>query len=253
MACYLQSPSHVVLNGSTASKQLNVETYLEDLLMKMKQKLIASAIALSAMAGFAVPAAHAEVSAAIGAGNMYYWRGFDLGGGASVWGDLKYSESGFYAGIWGGSGDGTMGQEYDLYAGYGGSVGDFKYDLSYWTYSYPKPKSVTTYLAGVPMDATPDPLSPGDLAEVVGMIGYGPVAFTYYDDVDSDYTYMTLAATFGSFTGKYGKHKDAAAHIDLTYAYNDKLSFTLGKIVDDVDGTVADEVNFVVGFTLPIK
>lgn len=253
LACNLQSCNYVVPIGSTASKKLNAETYLEDLLMKMKQKLMASAIALSAMAGFAVPSAYADVTAAVGAGNMYYWRGFDLGGGASVWGDLKYSESGFYTGIWGGSGDGVMGQEYDLYLGYGGAVGDFKYDLSYWTYSYPKPKSVTTYFGGVAEDATPSPLRPGDLQEVVAMIGYGPVAFTYYDDIDSKYTYMTLAATFGDFTAKYGKHKQGASHIDLTYAFNSKLSFTLGKVVDDVDGAIADEVNFVVGFTLPIE
>lgn len=232
-------------------QKLNVETYLEDLLMKMKQKLVASAIALSAMAGFAVPAAHAEVAATIGAGNMYYWRGTDLGGGASVWGDLKFSESGFYTGIWGGSGDGSMGQEYDLYLGYGGSVGDFKYDLSYWTYSYPDP--VSKYDAEEGEYVAPDPLSPGDAQEIVAMIGYGPIAFTYYDNIDTDYTYMTLAATFGDFTAKYGKHKEGASHVDLSYAYNEKLSFTLGKVVDDVDGTVADEAKFVVGFTLPIK
>jgi hypothetical protein len=50
------------------------------------------------------------------------------------------------------------------------------------------------------------------------------------------------------------------AHVDLTYAYNDKLSFTLGKVVDDgefSDGedTYAwnDEVKFVVALTLPIQ
>ncbi len=207
--------------------------------MKMKQKLVAGAIALSAMAGFTVPAAHAEVSASIGAGNMYYWRGLDLGAGdASVWGDLKFSESGFYTGIWGGSGDATNGQEYDLYAGYGGAAGDFKYDLSVWTYSYPSVE-----------------VSAGDLVEVVGMIGYGPIAFTYYEGLEDleDYNYMTLAATFGSFTVKYGVHEFDLAHVDLTYAFNDKVSFTLGKVVDDVDGEFNDEAKFVVGFSLPIK
>jgi hypothetical protein len=248
LACYLQSSSHVVLNDSTASKKLNVETYLEDLLMKMKQKLVASAIALSAMAGFAVPAAHADVAATVGASNMYYWRGLDLGvdsdtgkgSSASVWGDLKFSESGFYAGVWGGSGDTNMGNEYDLYAGYGSAIGDFKYDLSVWTYSYPSAETA---------------LSPGDLSEAVLMLGYGPVAFTYYDNIagGSGYTYMTLAATFGDFTVKYGEHKDSMSHVDLTYAFNSKVSFTVGKVVDDVDGAFSDEAQFVVGFTLPIE
>jgi len=206
--------------------------------MKMKQKLLASAIALSALAGFTVPAAQAEVSAAIGAGNMYYWRGLDLGAGdASVWGDLKYSESGFYAGIWGGSGDATNGQEYDLYAGYGGEAGDFSYDLSVWTYSYPSVE-----------------ISAGDLVEVVGTIGYGPVSFSYYEGMEDleDYNYMTLSLALGQFTVKYGVHEDDLSHVDLTYAFNDTVSFTLGKVVDDVDGTYNDEAKFVVGFSLPI-
>jgi uncharacterized protein (TIGR02001 family) len=212
--------------------------------MKMKQKLVAGAIALSAIAGFSVPAAHAEVSAAVGAANMYYWRGLDLGNGdAQVWGDLKVSGGGAYAGVWAASGDAAMGQEYDLYAGYGNSVGDFKFDISVWSYSYPKPAE------------DGEPLSPGDLVEVVGMIGYGPIAFTYYENVEGadDYNYMTLAATFGAFTAKYGVHEDDLAHVDLTYAYNDKLSFTVGKVVDDVDGAYNDEAKIVVAFTLPIE
>lgn len=212
--------------------------------MKMKQKLVAGAIALSAMAGFSVPAAHAEVSAAVGAANMYYWRGLDLGNGdPQIWGDLKVSGSGAYAGIWAASGDSVGGQEYDLYAGYGNSFGDFKFDISVWSYNYPKPAD------------DGEPVSPGDLVEVVGMIGYGPIAFTYYENVEGndDYNYMTLAATFGAFSVKYGVHEDDLAHVDLTYAYNDKLSFTIGKVVDDVDGSYNDEAKFVVGFTLPIE
>lgn len=212
--------------------------------MKMKQNLIAGAIALSAMAGFSVPAAHAEVSAAVGAANMYYWRGLDLGNGdAQVWGDLKVSGGGAYAGVWAGSGDAVNGQEYDLYAGYGNSMGDFKFDISVWSYNYPKP------------DGEGEPLSPGDLVEVIGMIGFGPIAFTYYENVEGadDYNYMTLAGTFGDFTVKYGVHEDDLAHVDLTYAYNDKLSFTVGKVVDDADGFYNDEAKFIVGFALPIE
>ena len=42
------------------------------------------------------------------------------------------------------------------------------------------------------------------------------------------------------------------SHIDATYKFNDKLSFTLGKIIDDNDGEVDDEINFVVNLSLPI-
>jgi uncharacterized protein (TIGR02001 family) len=193
------------------------------------------------------------VSASVGAANMYYWRGLDLGGGdAAVWGDLKVSGGGFYGGVWASSGDdvGYMvtedlevvaesgGQEYDLYVGYGGSAGDFRYDLSVWSYAYPTVE-----------------IAPGDVGEVVGSIGYGPVTFTYYEGIWDleDYNYMTLAATFGDFTVKYGVHEDDLAHVDLSYAFNSKVSFTLGKVIDDVDGFYNDEVKFVAALSLPIE
>src|SRR5690606_33155769 len=97
---------------------------------KMQKKLLASAVALSALASVALtPVAHAqaEVSATVSASNMYYWRGFDLGGGAAIVGDINVSASGFYAGAWTSSGDEANGTEYDLYVGYGGEVGDFSY------------------------------------------------------------------------------------------------------------------------------
>jgi uncharacterized protein (TIGR02001 family) len=217
--------------------------------MKMKQKLIAGAIALSAMAGFTVPAAHAEVSAAVGAANMYYWRGLDLGeGDAQVWGDINVSGSGFYAGVWASSGDYDDGQEFDLYAGYGGEVGGFTYDVSLWSYVYPAQE-----------------VAAADFTEAVIALGYGPVTATYFKNIaakdygDNSYSYATLAVEMDKFTLKYGVHMDATdsidgvAHVDLSYAYNDKLTFTVGKVVDDQDGAVNDEAKFVVGFALPIE
>lgn len=221
---------------------------------KMQKKLLASAVAFSALAAVALtPVAHAEVSASVGAANMYYWRGLDLGNGdPQIWGDINYSASGFYAGVWAGSGDSALGQEYDLYLGYGGEVGDFSYGVSLWSYAYPS----------APYEYDEDdeiigggPVSPGDLVEVVGTIGYGPITFTYHEGLEDleDYNYMTLAAAFGAFTVKYGVHEDDLAHVDLSYAFNDNLSFTLGQVVDDVDGTYNDELKFIVGFALPIE
>jgi hypothetical protein len=251
LACYLQSSSHVVLNDSTAPKKLNVETYLEDLLMKMKQKLIASAIALSAVVGFAVPAAHADVAATVSASNMYYWRGFDLGGGAALVADVNVSGNGFVAGLWASSGDGVLGTEYDIYAGYSGAAGDFSYGISLVSYNYANPKG------------TWEPVNPGDYVEVVPFIGYGPFKVTYYDAVaadhdyfSEDYSYATAELNFEKFGIKYGQHfndgDSGVSHLDVTYKYNSKLSFTLGKVVDD-DGSAPDEANFVVGLTLPIE
>jgi hypothetical protein len=228
--------------------------------MKMKQKLIAGAIALSAMAGFSVPAAHAEVAAAVGAANMYYWRGFDLGDGdAQVWGDLKVSGGGFYGGVWAASGDASYGQEIDLYAGYGHAFGDFKVDLSFWSYVYP---SLTD-----PAAVGSDSIAPGESSEGVLAVSYGPVTATYYKNIaakygDNSYSYATLAAVIGKFTLKYGVHSqddqsatsyDGVQHIDLTYTYNDKLAFTLGQVIDDGVAEANNEAKVVVALTLPIE
>ncbi len=222
--------------------------------MKMKQKLIASAIALSAMAGFAVPAAHADVAATVSASNMYYWRGFDLGGGAALTADVNVSGSGFVAGLWTSSGDGVLGTEYDIYAGYSATAGDFSYGISLVSYNYANPKG------------TWEPVNPGDYVEVVPFVGYGPFKLTYYDAINADhdyfsedYSYLTAELNFEKFSVKYGLHDDVSgsyydgiSHLDVTYKYNSKLSFTLGKVIDDND-VAPDEVNFVVGLTLPIE
>jgi len=218
--------------------------------MKMKQKLVASAVALSAFAGFAVPAAYAEVAASVGASNMYYWRGFDLGGGAAIIADVNVSSNGFVAGAWTSSGDATLGTEYDLYAGYSGSAGDFTYGVSVVSYNYPT--------------LGDDSIAPGDYVEVIPTLGYGPFKVTYYDAVaadhdplgDEDYSYATAELLFEKFSLKYGQHMSdgdmLTSHFDATFKYNDKLSFTIGKIIDDNDGAVDKEVNFVVNLSLPI-
>ncbi len=226
--------------------------------MKMKQKLIAGAIALSACAGLSAPAAYAEVAASVGASNMYYWRGMDLLGGAALTADINVNGSGFFAGIWTSSGDAANGTEYDLYAGYAGSVGDFTYGVSVISYVYPT--------VGEDEESGLGPVKPGEYVEIVPSIGYGPFKVTYYDAVvadhpplaDEDYSYMTAELNFAKFALKYGQHMsdegaiDGFAHIDLTYKFNEKLSFTLGQTVDDADGFATDETNFVVNLSLPI-
>lgn len=218
--------------------------------MKMKKNLLASAVAVTAIASAAlapVAQAEAEVSASVGAANMYYWRGYDLGNGdPAVWGDINVSANGLYAGMWASSGDSTLGTEYDLYAGYGNEINGFSYDISVWSYAYP---------STVNDDDEYAPTSPGDLMEAVIGLGYGPVSFTYYENIegDEDYNYMTLGLAAGDFAFTYGLHEGDYAHFDIGYAYNENLSFTLGLVVDDVDGTEKDEPKFVVGFSIPIE
>ncbi|MES2672722.1 MAG: TorF family putative porin [Pseudomonadota bacterium] len=226
----------------------------------MKQKLVAGAALLSAIAGFSVPAVHAEavVAASVGASNMYYWRGFDLGGGAALSADLNVSANGFIAGIWTSSGDSAAddlgGTEYDLYAGYSGAAGDFTYGVSVVSYNYPTLGELS--------------VEPGDYVEVIPTLGYGPFKVTYYDAVAADhyplgskeYSYLTAELNFEKFGFKYGVHGDAdgsaidsVSHLDATYKYNSKLSFTIGKIIDNNDDAFDDKVNFIVNLSLPIE
>jgi len=224
--------------------------------MKMKQKLVAGAAVLSALAGFTAPAAHADVAATVGLSNMYYWRGFDLGGGAAASADLKYTVDGFYAGAWTSSGDGLNGTEYDLYSGYTLTAGDFKADLSVVSYNY---------------STAAVPLEPGDYTEAVLAVGFGPVTATYYKSIsakkgalqDNSYAYATIAVVLDKFSLKYGVHSqdyagsdtlDGVSHLDASYAYNDKLSFTLGQLIENNDSdNFNKELNVVVSLSLPIE
>ena len=217
--------------------------------MKTSQKLLASAVAASTIALAAVaPVANAEVSGSVGVASSYLWRGIDLGAGEgtpAVSGDLSYSESGFYTGIWGSSGDTTGGTEYDLYLGYGGEAGDFSYDVSVWSYQYP------TAGNSVGIESSN---SIGDLMEAVVSVGYGPVSISYYHGLQDleDYYYINASASFGAFGVALGVHEDDMMHLDLSYAYNDNLSFTISQVVDDVDGGYDDDTNFVVSYSLPL-
>jgi hypothetical protein len=234
--------------------------------MKISKKLLTGSVAaVVAAMGFSGTTNAAEVSASVAIANMYLWRGQDLGAGAgvpAVSGDLKVTESGFHTGIWGSSGDEASGTEYDLWVGYGASFGDFSFDLTLYNYIYP---------TGGGND---DNDGFGDLSEAVLTLGYGPVTFMYYDNISNKggnnaYTYYTLSATFGSFTALvgYSLTEDAVVdfdgstddsdytHIDLTYAYNENLSFTLSQVVDEGpdNDQVDDDLKFVVKYSLPIK
>ncbi len=228
--------------------------------MKMKQKFLAGAIALSALVSAAViPAANAaEVGASVSAANMYYWRGLDLGSGdPAIIGDINVSESGFYAGLWASSGDAGMGTEWDFYAGYGFEAGPVSVDLNYTTYMYP---------------SAAEPVGFNDLSDVAVTLGFAAsdeLSFKAMyrhglsDLGDVDYSYATLSASYNAVTLLVGMHSDdkvkagagsydELTHVDLSYAYNDNLSFTLGKVIDDVDDTFNDEVKFIVTLSLPL-
>lgn len=235
--------------------------------MKAFRKYLSGPLAVAALAcTTAAPALAGELSANAGVASMYLWRGLDLGDGSPmVHGGLQYDAAGAYVGIWGASGDSSLGNEYDLYAGYGGELGGFRYDISVWNYNYSD-----AGLEGV-LNSRDDTFK--ELTEIILTLGYGPVTFQYYDNIagNTGYQYFTLAASHDKFTAKLGHHEPEASdsaftHLDLTYAYNDRLSFTISKIIDDesegsfidpdsgevVQTGYDDDLNFIVSYTLPI-
>lgn len=232
--------------------------------MKHMKTLLASAVAASTFA--AAPVAMAEIGASVGVASTYLWRGYDLGSGTpAVSGDLNYSVAGFYTGIWGSSGDTAAGTEYDLYAGYGMEIGEiFSFDISVWNYNYPTGFGYTDDLE----------TDFGDLSDVILTLGVGPVSFSYYQPVAGggyDYNYYTLSAGFGAFSFTLGMHDnddgDDPVHLNIDYAYNDNLTFTLSQFIVDQEGAEAsfdfdgddvvdytddDDLKFVVSYSIPL-
>jgi hypothetical protein len=157
-----------------------------------------------------------------------------------------YSNSGFYGGVWVSSGDTAAGTEYDLFAGYGGSIEEFSYDIQYVSYIYP---------TGGPLPDSTTPVSEtdgtfGDFAEIVVTLGLGPITFVYKDNVagetggyafTEDYKYYSLSGAFSDFTVTVGIHDEGvdvpsvtgdATHLDISYAVTDNLTFTASAILD---------------------
>lgn len=220
--------------------------------MHTKKILANSLLVMLSAAALSAPAAHAgaEVSASVGVANMYLWRGMDLGDGdAAVSGDLKVKhDSGAYAGIWGSSGDASWGTEYDLYAGWGGKVGNLDVDASLWTYAYPDKD-----------DTVGGDIAPGELVDGVVSVGSGPVNVTLYEalegDDDNESRYVSAKYTKGKYSALYGQHMHeegaSPGHVQLGYQYNDNLSFAVSQFVVDND-EVDDNPKFLVSYSLPL-
>lgn len=228
-------------------------------------KKLTKAIALAGVMAAGMTAAattfaeEVEVSASAAVASMYLWRGLDLGNGAAaVSGDLTASIAGAYAGVWTSSGDAFAGNEYDLYIGYGGEVEDFSYDVSVWTYSYP---GSTLTVDGANSEVADNEGTTFSLSEAIISLGYMGLSYSYYYTLSSnpgDYSYMTLGYGYDKYSATVGMTSSDGdsdyTHLDLSYAFNDSLSFTLSKVVDqETDDTVDDDVKVVVSYSLPIS
>ncbi|MBE0484161.1 MAG: histidine kinase [Bacterioplanes sp.] len=217
---------------------------------KLSQAIALASVMTAGLTG--VSAAQAEVSVAVDLANKYIFRGLDMGGAALVAGTVDYEhESGAYAGFWAASGDTAAGNEYNAYFGFGGEAGSFSYDINYLAYMYPADKTMSLDSWG----------------EVTVGLGYDSFSFSasvpVTEDQEGIYVYYTLGAEFGAFGALVGfsdgdekgsDYSDNYTHLDLSYAYNDNISFVLSKIVDQGSDTdLNDSTLFQVNYSLPIN
>ena len=108
----------------------------------MKNTLNKTAMAMLLGSAALLPAmAQADLSANASVTSNYLWRGMEqTDGGPAIQGGLDYSnESGFYAGTWASNVDfgDDADFEIDFYAGFGGAMGEWEYDVGYILYMYP--------------------------------------------------------------------------------------------------------------------
>ncbi len=253
---------------------------------KMKAvQLSALAIAVTGAMGTTQAIAEVDVSASVAVSNLYLFRGVDLGEGrAMVSGDLIASSKGFYGGVWATSGDKASGSEYDLFVGYATEIEGVSVDVNITNYMY------SGWDAGD---------SFGDYSEIFLNVGYGPFSVDYQvnvadgsyssDETDaakraglSGFQYVAFNASFKQYTatlgfadvGNYSESNPLTTdnvgsvgtdytHIDISYAYNDNLTFTVSQIIDQDEIQLIgsekkyenrdDDMLFVLSYSLPIE
>ena len=220
--------------------------------MKNLKTVLAASVAAASLTMAAAPAS-AEVGASVGIASTYLWRGYDLGSGTpAVYGDISYSSGGFYTGVWASSGDTGAGSEYDLFVGYGMEFDGFSFDVNLTNYLYP---TGAGYLGTEETDFF-------EMTDLIVTLGLGPVSFSYYDPIAggagyTDYNYYTLSTGFGAISATIGMEDidgDNSLHLDISYAYNDNLSFTVSQQDGDVEELGLDtDPKFIVSYSLPIE
>lgn len=228
--------------------------------MKKRNLLTFAATAAMSVAGLtAMNTASAELAANVGLSTIYLWRGQDVSAGTPQFaGDLSYKDgSGLYGGIWISSeaadlnpGVDKGGQEYDLYAGWAATYAGIGIDASLWNYIYPSDSQFSSF---------------GDLSEFVLGLSYGPGSFKWYKNIANnaginDYQYFTLGLAIDKFGVLVGATDGNGVngvsdytHLDFSYSYNDRLSFTASTVVSKPDDNSLDGGTlFVVSYKLPL-
>jgi uncharacterized protein (TIGR02001 family) len=141
--------------------------------------------------GAAQPAlADEEFTANIGMMSDYIFRGVKQNTEATAFAGLDYGNSGFYVGTWAAEvGDGL---EYDLYAGYNGTIGDFSYGIGYTGYFYTDD-----------FDDTYQELNLS-LGYSFLTIDYAYGSYDNFDESSLDYDFLSATAEYEGFYFTYG-------------------------------------------------
>jgi len=205
--------------------------------MKMKHKVLSTAVASALALGALAPAAQAEVSLSgnIGVVSDYVLRGITAAtesDGPAVQGgfDMEHS-SGFYAGYWAsslgyGSDNLTTTVENDFYAGFAGSAGEFSYDIGaiYYYYMDDSDASGGEFVAGIGWG--PVTLGMKYLLQDVTWGNEGDIYWTLGMELPVPSTQFTFSAVAGYYTyedsGKYipsTEKSGAFRHLDLSLSH----------------------------------
>lgn len=216
---------------------------------KFKQLLISLAIASSAAVSITPATAQAgEVSYNAAVSNMYLWRGQDISNGqGAVSGGVDYAtDAGFGLGAWASSED--DGTEFDLYATYGFSKGDFGLTVGYWAYLYPSDGTTTSFDS-----------DDGSLASEYELtLSYADFSATaMIDTTETDNRYYSLNYDIGKVGLHYGMTSKLDSTQDYTdisvsYAATDALSFTLSKAQGDGIVDAKEKPMIALSYSLPI-
>ncbi len=195
--------------------------------------------------GTAQPALGSDFSANIGMMSDYVFRGIKQNDAAAFAG-LDYENSGFYVGTW--AAEVGQGLEYDLYGGYGGSVGDFSYGIGYTGYFYTDDFDDTYH-------------------EINLTAGYGLFSVEYslgrYDNFDGptlDYGFIAGTVEYEGFYATYGTFTQDFEGDYVEAGYGAEVSgfdLGVGLVVSDSDlsGTGSSEstLMFSIGKTFDLR
>lgn len=200
---------------------------------------------------FVSQAALAQTSANFGATTNYMWRGVSQSDDtASIFGGIDYvDDSGFYAGMWIGSLSSGLGSESDFYLGFSGESGDFTYDVGYVYYVYTELDDSDfgeVYLNGefknfgfglaYTLNSQVDEGSAFDSGDIYYHISYGGI------DLGNEFE-LSLTA------GVYTFDADAVDSYSHFQADISKGEFTVGISKATDDNGIDDDIKFIASWT----